>query len=77
MFYGISCTKTDLHNKYMILCLAHILNKIIYLTLRFQEFMWKDNLNVHVFQNRNWCNPKVDQWFFSNLGRILSEKIWG
>ena len=32
IFYGVSRTKTDFHNKYMILtlCLAHILNKIIY-----------------------------------------------
>ena len=47
--------------------------------------MQKDDLNVHVFQNRNW-QPKI--WsidFFSNswlsedlsIGRILSEKKWG
>ena len=24
--------------------------------------MRKDNLNVHMFQNRNRCSPKSDQW---------------
>ena len=32
------------------LCLAHFFNKIIYWTYLFQEFMRKDDLNVHVFQ---------------------------
>ena len=44
--------------------------------------MWKDDLNVHVFQNRNWCSPKSVPWYFFQLwlsvelsiGRILSEK---
>ena len=26
--------------------------------------MRKDDLNVHVFQNRNWCIPKSDRRFF-------------
>ena len=26
--------------------------------------MRNDDLNVHVFQNRNWCRPKSDSWFF-------------
>ena len=30
--------------------------------------MLKDDLNVHIFQNRNWCSPKSDYiiyiWFF-------------
>ena len=26
--------------------------------------MRKDDLNVHVFQNRNWFSPKSDWWFF-------------
>ena len=33
-------------------------------TYLFQEFMWKDHLDVHVFQHKNWCNPKSDRWFF-------------
>ena len=41
--------------------MAHFFNKIIYL---FQEFMRKDDLNVHVFQYKNWCSPKSDRWFF-------------
>ena len=24
----------------------------------------KDDLNVHIFQFKNWCSPKTDQWFF-------------
>ena len=44
--------------------------------------MQKDDLNVHVFQKRNWCSPKFDNdFFFSNFDcqdlsivRILSEK---
>ena len=44
--------------------------------------MRKDNLIVHVFQNRNWFSPKSDWWFFFKLwlsedlsiGTILSEK---
>ena len=47
--------------------------------------MQKDDQNVHAFQNRNWCSPKSDWWFFfSNfdcqyisIGRILSGKKWG
>ena len=26
--------------------------------------MWKDDLNVHVFQYKNRCSPKSDRWFF-------------
>ena len=26
--------------------------------------MRKDDLNVHVFQNRNWFNLKSDRWIF-------------
>ena len=26
--------------------------------------MRKDDLNVHVFQGRNWCSTKSDRWFF-------------
>ena len=26
--------------------------------------MRKDDLNVHVFQYKNWCNPKSDRWYF-------------
>ena len=26
--------------------------------------MRKDDLNVHVFQYKNWCSPKSDRWFF-------------
>ena len=26
--------------------------------------MGKDDLNVHIFQYKNWCNPKSDLWFF-------------
>ena len=26
--------------------------------------MQKDDLNVHVFQDRNWWNTKSDRWFF-------------
>ena len=33
--------------------------------------MWKDDLNVHLFRNRNWCSPKSDRWFFFSLS--LSE----
>ena len=44
--------------------------------------MGKDALNVHVFQNRNWCSPKSDWQFFFKLwlsedlstGKTLSEK---
>ena len=47
--------------------------------------MQKDELNVHVFQNKNWCSPKSDWWLFFKLwqsedlskGRILSEKKGG
>ena len=47
--------------------------------------MRKDYLNMHVFQYKNWCNPKSDRWFFFQLwlseelfiGRILSEKNLG
>ena len=44
--------------------------------------MQKDGLNVHVFQNRDWYNPKSDRWFFFyfedlSIGRILSEKNGG
>ena len=47
--------------------------------------MQKDDLNVHVIQNRNWCSPKSDGWFFFyfilsedlSTGRILSEKNMG
>ena len=41
-----------------------------------------DDLNVHVFQNRDWRSPKSPQWIFflfwlsedPSLGKILSEK---
>ena len=37
--------------------------------------MQKHNLNVQIFQNRNWCSPKSDRWFFFTIrGKILSEK---
>ena len=26
--------------------------------------MQKDDLNVHVFQYKNWCSSKSDRWFF-------------
>ena len=41
--------------------------------------MPKDDLNVHVFQYKNWCSPKSDQWLSEDLsiGRILSEKKFG
>ena len=47
--------------------------------------MWKDDLNVHVFQNRNWFNLKSDQWSFFELWlsqdlsirRLLSEGKYG
>ena len=29
--------------------------------------MRKDDLNVHVFQYKNWCSPKSDRLFFSNF----------
>ena len=29
--------------------------------------MRKDDLNVLVFQNRNWCSPKYDRFFFLTL----------
>ena len=51
VFYGISLAKTDFFKKYVILC----------------EFMRKNGLNVHVFQNKSWCNPKSDRLFFSNF----------
>ena len=40
----------------------HLLNFL------FQEFMLKDDLNVHLFQYKNYCSPKSDRWFFSNFG---------
>ena len=24
----------------------------------------KDDQNLRTFQNRNWCNPKSNRWFF-------------
>ena len=38
--------------------------------------MQKYVLNVHIFQNRNWCSPKSDWWFFSNFDcqRTFSKK---
>ena len=47
--------------------------------------MRKVNLNVHVFQDGNWCNTKSDRWFFfltlavwrPSIGRILIEKKYG
>ena len=49
--------------------------------------MRKDDLTVHVFRDRNWCNTKSDQWFFfltmairredPSIGRILSKKKYG
>ena len=44
--------------------------------------MWKDDLNVHIFQYKNWCSPKSDWWFFFypwlsedlSIRRILGEK---
>ena len=26
--------------------------------------MQKDDLNVHLFQYKNWCSPKYGPWFF-------------
>ena len=34
--------------------------------------MRKDWLNVLAFQNRNWCSPKSDRWFF-----FLTLTVWG
>ena len=64
-----------------------------YVTIRFKnrwsprniiilKFMQKDDLNVHVFQNRKWCSSKSDGWFFLNfwlskdlsMGRIFRRK---
>ena len=47
--------------------------------------MRKDDLNVHVFQYKNWYSPKSDRWFFlltltvggRNIGRIFCEKKYG
>ena len=48
--------------------------------------MRKDDLNVLIFQYKNWCSPKSDRIFFFllwlseelSIGSILSEKIfWG
>ena len=40
--------------------------------------MQKDELNVHVFQNRKWYGWRSDRWFWLSddlfRGRILSEK---
>ena len=44
---------TFVYNFVAPLSLADFLNKIIYQTYLFYEFMQKDDLNVHVFQNRN------------------------
>ena len=57
--------KTDVHNKYMI----ELYGWLIFWTRSFIrhnyfKFVWKDDLNVHIFQNRNWCSPKSDRWFF-------------
>ena len=29
--------------------------------MKLMEFMREDDLNVHVFQNRNWLSPKSDR----------------
>ena len=49
---------------------SDLLNLIILRVMR------RDDLNVHVFQNRNWCSPKSDQWLSEDLsiGRIWIEK---
>ena len=47
--------------------------------------MQTDDVNMHVFQNRNWCSPKSDWLFFFYLWlskdlsivRIFSEKKYG
>ena len=33
------------------------------LSLFISGVMRKDDLNVHVFQYKNWCSPKYDRWF--------------
>ena len=79
------CAKTDVHNKYMI----ELYGWLIFWTRSFIrhnyfKFVWKDDLNVHIFQNRNWCSPKSDQLFFfwlwqsdPSIGRILGGKNLG
>ena len=52
----------------------HLLNLFI------SGVMRKHDLNVHVFQYKNWCSPNSDRWFFfSNFDcqrTFLSKKIW-
>ena len=65
----------------------HLLNFIILvyvesLCKNLFKFMWKDDLNVHVFQHRSRYYPKFDPWFLFlkedwSTGRILSEKNVG
>ena len=38
----------------------------------FYEFVRKDELNVHIFQNRNWYSSKSNQWFFFFFFLILT-----
>ena len=48
--------------------MAFLAQKLIYTNIWFNfvfgSFMRKYDLNEHVFQNRNCCGPKSDQWFF-------------
>ena len=37
------------------------------LSLIISGVLQKDDLNLHVFQNKSWCSPKSDRWFFSNV----------
>ena len=39
--------------------------------------MQKDDLNVYIFQNKNWCSLKSDWWLSEDLfiGRILIKNM--
>ena len=47
--------------------------------------MWKDDLDAHVFQHKNWCSPKSDRWLLfllwlsenPSIGTISIEKKYG
>ena len=82
LFNGVSNAKTGVRNKYMIwLCVWLIFwtRSSIKLTL-FYKFMQKGDLNVHVFQNKNWCSPKSDQcffWFWLRVSLLMKKKYGG
>ena len=57
--------------------MAFLTQKLIYTTNIWFKFVFgsfceqdhllnlrKNDLNVHIFQYKNWCSPKSDQWFF-------------